>query len=718
MSEWNGPKMVSPADLESHTTLLQTVAPYIGPMSDASRTALFTALANRKAGITLHVANPEQALWKTGGAVYYDKDQMYLEQASGEVKAVPNTIIPDPIGRRRQGLVPMTTLISSLAKVKMGEIHLIHDAQTYHKRWTTNSAPFKPFRMLEVLGVFKKAIANVPIWRTVVEEGTTLTNERLVEFLYTCLHDMPEMNYFYLHTFVVFELLNIFEEEEKATKRGIRFSLIRKRKGGAFAVPETAYSVLKVTDIGKGIGKQIVSMGYPAVVIFRGGIKPNIKVSPESDMASAIAAKALSITTRGSDKSAMSFLCRNASYSGLANEEVRTLQRCVAMVGGAIEAGVERLDIEIASVSHVPILYTSLNAHFPQKDWVLSMSNEMSMKCASSYYSKITVDRRRDSHLIRYVPYQMKSHSLKTKDGGDELIQVSLRNYHADSTKWRPHAEYSGYSLYTTLFGYYPWAAPKPETTKSSSSSSSTVDRSYQDRLYPERPHYVYRFGQTESFCGIVSTIDSYGLWGQAVTSTPKITPSGKTFVLAHSLQMTPLTKILTEVEWYRRVIESNAAMEAYWMHAKPKFSPISNVLRIPKQGVSHVYNTLGEIEIEEQGDYVDAPAFESEDGEEFDQDLAQQEYRYDDVYPEDDDEDDDSTDDDDDFEEDVEEEEVPEPNVETEKPKSLAQIQAAKVASSSTPSTSVVRPVASRPKKPKRVDDEAPTIVVSADQM
>lgn len=629
MAEWNGPDMHTPVQLEENKTLLKTMEPYIGKMSAASRTALNAALADRKSGVTLRVGNPEQALWKTGSAAYYTKDTMFMVQATGEVTSVPNTIIPDPIGRRRNGLVPMTVFMGSLCKVSKGKMTLLHDVQNYHKRWIMTNSPFRPFRMMEVLDVFMKAIGEMSVWKVVQETEETLTNERLLEFLYTCLHDMPELYYYYLHTFVVFEILTVFEmvhsDSKKEKKGALRFSLIRKKKGGKFSVPETAYTILQKEEVSSKIQRELHEMGYPAVVIFRGGMQPNIKVARDSDMAAAVAAKSLSITTRGSDKSAMSFLCRNAPYSGLAVEEVRILQRCVAMVGGVVESGVERIDIEISSIGHVAVLFSSLMAHFPTVDWMLSMTGEMSMKCATSYASRISTDRRVGSHFLRYTPYQMKSHTLKKKEGSEEMIQVALKNYNADSVKWRPHPEHSGYTIYTTLFGYYPWAVP--ETTEGKAVSS---DRSYIDRVSPMVPHYVYRFGQTESFCGIVSTVDKLSLFGQEVAVSQKQTTAGKRMELIFSKKTVPLERVKTESEWYRRVIESNAAMEAYWMHARPKFSSISNILRVPKQGVTVAYDALGDVVIEEQGQYIEVDVRGDEEAEEMDQSLIEQQSDFD----------------------------------------------------------------------------------------
>jgi hypothetical protein len=603
MAAWNGPTGVTPQDMEDNKNVLENCKPYIDIMSGASRSALMKAIADRRAGVVMHVGNPEQALWKTGGMVYYDKNSMHMVQGSGDIKTVPNTVVPDPAGRRKNGLVPLTIFISSLVQVRLGELKLIHEPQAYARRWIAKNSPFKPFVMLQVVDFYRKAIAVNPVWRTVQAEEATLTNERLVDFVYTSLYDMDDLRYYYLHTFVCFEALCIFDAYQGKDKTR-KYTLARTKVNGQFVVPEKAYTVLGPDESPKPVQAQVYSMGYPAVVVYRGGIKPNIKVNPEKDMASAVAAKAMSIATRGSDRSAMSFMCRNAGYSGLAIEEVRTLQRCVAMVGGVIEMGVKQVDVEIASVSHVPVLYTSLQAHFPDVNWVLFMSSESAMKTSTSYASRVNTDRRPGAHLVRYAPYQMKSHSLKKKEGGEELISVSMKNYHEDSVKWRPHVEYSGYTIYTTLFGYYPWMPVKPDTTDSR--SSNVGSRSYIDREHPPVPHYVYKFGQTESFCGIVSTLSDFAMMGVDVKVVNANTVSGQRLVIQAVKTKVLLTTVQTEIDWYSRVIDANAAMECYWMHAAPKYSPISNVLVIPKHGISFAYGLLGEVEIVDQGDYVE----------------------------------------------------------------------------------------------------------------
>jgi len=517
-----------------------------------------------------------------------------------------------------------------VVKISKGKMSTVHDPMTYLKRWVKEGAPFKPLRMMEVVNNYQRAIEKTPAWRTVSEEESTLTNERLVEFIYTTLVELPDVFYYFLHTFFVFEVLNVFESFKATKKQTLRFSMVRERINGQFAVPEAAYSVLGKKDLPLKVQKELFGAGYPAAVVFRGGIKPNIKVSRAKDIEAAVAAKALSIATRGSDRSAMSFLCRNAAYSGLSTEEVRTLRRCVAMVGGVIKSGVSQIDVEVYSVSHVAILYTSLTTHFPQAGWMLQLSTDSLMKVSQTYLPRVITDRRIGSHLVRYVPYQMKSHTLKKTEGNEELISVSMKNYHEDSVRWRPNDAYSGYTIYTTLFGYYPWASPEDEKTDQDSTATSTSvprhadsNRSFQDRVKPLRPHFAYRFGQTESFCGMISTVEHFALWGQDVELIPKKTSVGDMHDVVFKEHMVELAHIKTESDWYRRVIESNAAMEAYWMHAKPKYSPVSNVLRIPKHGIQVEYDLLGDVVIADQGHYAELASLSRDEKVVEDQALA-----------------------------------------------------------------------------------------------
>lgn len=293
------------------------------------------------------------------------------------------------------------------------------------------------------------------------------------------------------------------------------------------------------------------------------------------------------------------------------------------MVGGAILAGVKKIDVEISSVGHVAVIFTSLNAHFSNEDWQLFMSSEDSLKVSNAYMGRVTTDRRTGAHLVRYVPYQMKSHSLKKKEGNDELITVSIKNYNEDSVKWRPHSAYSGYTIYTTLFGYYPWAVPKGNVI-----TTEQIDqgRSYTEKIFPPATHYVYKFGQTESFCGLVSTIPEFKLFGQNCVVDTKNTENGTQHALTFSKEMYSPSLIKTEAEWYGRVIQSNAAMESYWLLAAPKYCPISNVLRIPKSGVTISYTSLGNLEIVDQDEYVTLPE-SSSDRQELDQTLVGEDF-------------------------------------------------------------------------------------------
>jgi len=511
-------------------------------------------------------------MYRTGGNSYYTQEKVILVQGSGKVEVVKNTVVPDPeIAGTRPGMNSLQTFLSTFLIIKKGEIKSSVSYDAIVKRFRRDRMVFKPYGMARVLSTVIDCATHVPVLKKIMQDQETVTSERLVSLIRVILKSIPANIYYYIHTQVVFDFLNCFSQVQG------KYTLGRLAKRGLPLVPDNAFHIVKesecVGDLTKDIFQEILDMeSYPVVALYLGGLSTFITTPIVEGITTAIASMQLSNQTRGSEKTALSIMSAMVGYSGVTTEHVKTIQRAVAMVGGVIKSGIYKIDIELASLGDMSMLHNSLSSHFPAADWAFHIMANQLTNVESAYRYRVTTERRKGAHLVRYEKTDIKSHTTKDKSADKVLLSVSKETYQSESGDWQPSDEYTGYTVYTAVFGYYPWAGP---------GESLQGTRFFSELRAPQKKHYVYGFGLGDKFYGIISTIPTYALFGKVVTKIH----TDRAPILADAA--VPLPCIISEMDWYRRVVQHNCLREVYWAIARPQFSPISNVVVVPKSGIA-----------------------------------------------------------------------------------------------------------------------------------
>jgi len=394
--------------------------------------------------------------------------------------------------------------------------------------------------------------------------------------------------YYYYHTKVVFDFLSPYEENKDYPEKDLRkYSSRRHKVNGVLKCPETSYKLLPSETFSPDFIKELQKRGYPCVALYLGGMEACVREMRDViDISAPLDAKASSTAVRGSDSSCTSFLSKNYGYSGATTENTKTFTRAVSMMGGVLDVLPKDMpvDLEIFSPGDVPLIYSSLMRHYEQDDrWRLILTRHQYANVEKKYKNRVSVEARKGSHFVSYKPVMMQSYGKAKDQGEKENNEVTRRNYMRDSHKWRPVESYSGYTIYTKLYGYYPWAKPKTKDDAPSTGRGLAVD----ELMSPSQPHYVYGFGFSDDFLGIVSTIQEYKLLGFRAT----LINEKNSRRVELKKEMVSLKLYATELEFYRTVCAHNAIRESYFCYARPLYSPISNVLHVEKGGVPIQYS-------------------------------------------------------------------------------------------------------------------------------
>jgi len=586
MSAFTSLEMTPVKNLKEHETLLKGLKGYL-PLSARSRTLLSETLQKRTQGLIPNVGDMEPTLWKTGGAVYYSPTEIYLRKGTGEIDVLSNKIIPTLTPSTRMGVQAATVLTGTLMKITKGKIIENFQGKQFVERWGRN-CPFRPAGYFEVVDAFREVADTTPVMAQIAAKPDTLTNDRALRGIMSILTQMNEELYYYYHTKIVFDFLCPYEDNPKyPEEETLKYTNRRHKLGNKLRCPESCYKLLPEDNFSPDFIKEVQRRGYPCVALYLGGMESCVReLKNVTDISAPLEARASSMAVRGSDSSCTSFLSKNFGYSGVTTELTKTFTRAVAMVGGVLEKlGPDVLvDVEIFSPGDVPLIYSSLMHHYEEdKRWRLVMTRHHYVNAEKKYRDRIITEPRRGAHFVSYKPVMMQSYAKSKQQGEKENAEVTKRNYQSDSHKWRPTESYTGYTIFTKLYGYYPWIGPKD-----SKDVSEGRGLSVSERLHPPCPHYVYGFGFSDDFQGICSTIQDYKLFGLKATIAVEL----KSRRVELQKTMVSLKLYKTELEFYRVVCAHNALRESYFCYARPLYSPISNVLHVEKGGVEIVYSS------------------------------------------------------------------------------------------------------------------------------
>jgi hypothetical protein len=588
MVKWVSVKNVSEIQHRTFGSFIKSITPFL-PLTEASRLNINVEARARRAGTTVEIANPEGPVWRKGGDVFYNEKEMIVRKGNGEIVVTPNRIIPTIIPFKRPGIQSMAVLLSAFVKIQRGQVQPAVAPERFVLRWTSTTV-FDKDRVDVVHSAFRQVFQQDPACE-VLRDDETRTKEAVVRELCNILSNMDESLYYYLHTRIVYEFLAPYKKTRKLTSKSkvvYSKSLVVDANDKPL-VPESSYQLVAVDDSLKEIAAACKQEGYPCICLYKGGLPPTIRIISSDGIDGALASRAAAAETRGSDKTGGSFLSAHIGYSGLSTEIVRTLQRGVAMIGGVLDAVTTPVDIFPGSIGNLDIIYASLRYHYKDRtDWrfVVEMSQMLNIKPSLKEWCRTSP--RHDAHCVKFIPLNIcnvKAISGKTSEAETREI---LKKYQEHSSSWAM-AEYSSYTIFTSLYGSYPWQAveTKSETSATTALSNS---RSFIPQKPLKQPHYVYHFGMADQFYGIVSTIPDLTLFGALAKVEKRTEKTRKWNEIVLERTTVTLKRVDTEAAWYALVRKDNAIRESYWCAAKVQFSPISNVLKIPKSGVTFDY--------------------------------------------------------------------------------------------------------------------------------
>jgi len=584
--------------LAVHAKLFEQFDKYL-PLNTYSKDRVFRMMNQRKVGAMTDIGNLEGGVQRKGGNVYYTKDYVVMKDATGDVSAVRNTVIPLPTPSPRPAVQAITVLTAALFKYQAGAFTWLFKPEHWIDRWVPDGCPFTPSGIYAISEAWDVVCRESPALDMMKSEpgNQSASSDKLLAYIYKILQTCSEASYYYYHTVVVFDFLCPFCTTSGKFKYTNKIRVYAKNKQPV--IPEGSYAVYDLKD--KGLAQQIHEVGYPSVALYLGGLRAPIKaVKNVVGIKSALEATQTSMQTRGSERSATSYLSASYGYAGIMTAMNRKYVRAVSMVLGVMEAGIYNIDIDMKSPADAQMLISSLEHNAPDAakgKWKLFVSTQVYSTLKHDVLQYCVTEPTPGAHYCSYEPSKMSSHSGGKGEADKFLAQVQEKNYALDSAKWAPSQSYSGYTVYTPVFAYYPWATPK----------SPEVD----GRRVPLHKHYVYKFGLADKFCGIISTVPDFAMYGKEVDLVID-TVAKKSSIAGFKKKMVPLDVVKTELDWYRIVCTHNAYREAHFSLAVPNYSPIVNVIHVESSGIEFERNEMGDWEVKPQDDeFIHLPIVE-----------------------------------------------------------------------------------------------------------
>jgi len=231
-------------------------------------------------------------------------------------------------------------------------------------------------------------------------------------------------------------------------------------------------------------------------------------------------------------------LVKNLGFSGYTSNEWRQLSMMVGATLHYIQQDVEVV-LQVDSVGHLPFLRSSFERWqtllgYKDRKWSFSVNvgDRVNIPQDEAAYVSVTVPS--SAHFVWISDTQLPSEG-DTK----AVLEKSGQVGNAITAK--------RYTLYTTLWGAYPWKSG----------------------------HYVKKYGCPFDFKGFVTTDRDFALWG----TDDRV-----------ALKRMTLADIRTEQEWYHLVVKANECVMSYFLKPLTLYSPLSNVVFAPRTGVKMRY--------------------------------------------------------------------------------------------------------------------------------
>jgi len=537
---------------------------------------------------------PDAYVQTHGGFTRYTSTQATLTETGGKQHVRENSPLPLPFGRRPiyPNVQPVAALCAQIVKNVSGEWQSAIDTQAWMKTYKT---AVNPVGMQSVAQLVVLALSNSPMWKNLDSVyRNSIQGPEMLSFVATVLNALPELEYWLINCTIVFSGLRAMEKNSDGEWDYVL------NAAGQRIVTDATYQFVEVSS--REVQAALLPR-FPAIVQYTGKLVVTVNF-PESDGSfdSARASQARLREVQGSDNSCTSMLAAMRGYSGLTDAFGRRVQFLVSAVLSVWRLR-RSVALQLHTVGDLSILVSSLNAW---RRLILSSDS----KVQGLFPSSSVDDAKKYGCEVRYllpsasskknIPSVMYPQIVNRVDPGwvfvgfDEgTLPTSSKkgvkpDYDAYSQTLVPDTVGSeDYVMYSMVFGDYVFLNdPDVRRRRDNSLLRKIVDVNEKGKVddlafqVKYKPPFVYRFGVSSGFRGILSSLPNFMLtgYGHILTSHGQF---DKTKEELHVIKV-PLVKSM--VEWYKFVCDDCALQSFMFFCPVVRYSGISNLIAQSKE--------------------------------------------------------------------------------------------------------------------------------------
>jgi len=530
------------------------------PITNATRQAIALRVREVTSAGTIGIGSWESVAYTKGGNVYVTEKEVILKSGN-MTKVVTRSAIAIPWAVQKRGIIPLGLLLSALVKYKSSKWELAFEMGALLEM-QSKMLSLDLHVLTDVFNTFASVASETTLFRANLTLNKTYSGEALLNFLFSTLHEMPDSHYYFLHAKVCCQFLRYYKHNKSGKTLKARATL----RDGANIIPDNCVDHFDPKEVGvdSEYMDAINSIGAIPYCLYRGGLPLQLAIPTEKTLADVIKWRAKCASFSPSAKTALGVYADSMMFGNVTSRAVRRIQRAVVLSLAAIRRDEknEGVDIEITSAGDVPLIANSLRTHAAGRNWKLQVGSG-DMKKVSPDWKPYCSLNPTGKIFVSYEPNQL--HSTK-------IEQAQLSAFTKTSDTWKPE-RYDQYIVYSRLYGPYPWMKSSPDKTK-------MPNPAFFEFQAPAYDHHVYKFGLSDSFLGLVTTYAKLELPGFDV----KYEKGYKNFT--YHEKAVQLQEVMTQEEWYRIVMVDIVRRPFAWALVSTKYSPLANVIIVPKGGV------------------------------------------------------------------------------------------------------------------------------------
>jgi hypothetical protein len=528
------------------------------------------------ARVTSHI-RPDSFLTTNGGSVHYEPEKVSLHSLNGSVQVRSNSAIPAPFGtsEKHSNVQAVAAVAAQLVCVDSG-------------RWVTN-VPINTWSkvlkrdggmsaggMIEFAETVCVVLNSSRTWKVMDSiTKSACTGLEALSFIRQEFDQLTDDEYNLVNTRLVFKLLCPFEYDQGEWYERIY-------DDDRLIVPTTSYKPVQVSE---ACLAQIRKEGMTQAFWYLGGYAPELQLPPnQGKFKETLDRYQKMMEAQVGNNSCTALLAGMRGFSGMTDDFGKRIQFILAATLAMWKKN-EQVDILLSTVGDLLMLKSSLNkwVRYIEEKKLEGWSKDVKFILPSALDSSKVPQIMRDDCIVGprhgtvLIIYNLATLPTSTEKG-------QVPDYFECAKSLIPEV-WKGNKIvaYVPIYDDYFFPAKEGEDVQLTSAR-------LKERF---KGAYVYEFGTSSSFRGLVSTFPDLSLIGYGYRKV-----SGKYLMTEpESLFDQPLVKVPDFGAWLKKVSTDCSIQMVAWLRPVSRYSPISNLPFMSRKGVTL---TLSAIETEE----------------------------------------------------------------------------------------------------------------------